>query len=61
MQNVLSYEYYNTLVTRDNQKISTLENEIGNLKDGMNKIFLLVQQNPTLANVKPEVLEKIVK
>ncbi len=58
---VLSYESYNTLVAQDNQKISTLENEIGNLKDGMNKIFLLVQQNPMLVNIKPDILEKIVK
>lgn len=57
---ILSYDSYNTLVTHDNQKISTLENEIGNLKDGINKIFLLVQQNSKLVNIKPEILKKMV-
>ena len=56
---ILSYDSYNILKTEDNQKISNLENEICNLKEGMSKIFLLIQQNPTLVNVKPEVLEKI--
>ena len=28
------------------------------LKLGMNKIFLLIQQNPLLMNVKPEILEE---
>jgi hypothetical protein len=54
---ILSYDSYNILITEDNQKISNLENEIGNLKEGMNKIFLLIQQNPLLANVKPEILK----
>jgi hypothetical protein len=30
------------------------------LKIGMNKIFLLIQQNPTLANIKPEILDKVI-
>ncbi len=58
---ILSYDSYNNLRIQDNQKISNLENELGNLKEGMNKIFLLIQQNPNLVNIKPEVLEKIIK
>jgi hypothetical protein len=57
---ILSYDSYNTLRIQDDQKISNLENEIGRLKEGMNKIFLLIQQNSILVNIKPEVLEKIV-
>ncbi len=58
---ILSYDSYNELRKEDNQKISNLENEIGNLKAGMNKIFVLIQQNPALAQIKPEVLERIIK
>jgi hypothetical protein len=58
---ILSYDSYNELRTEDNQKITNLENEIGFLKEGMNKIFLLIQQNPVLAQIKPEVLEQITK
>jgi hypothetical protein len=42
-------------------KIEKLENDMESLKEGMNKIFLLIQQNPVLINIKPEVLEKTVK
>ncbi len=38
-----------------------LESDVESLNNGMTKIFLLIQQNPALINVKPEVLEKIVK
>jgi hypothetical protein len=41
------------------------EQDIHDLKSDMNnkftQIFLLIQQNPNLVNIKPEVLEKIVK
>ena len=58
---ILSYDSYNELRTEDNQKITNLENEVDHLKEGMNKIFLLIQQNPLLMNVKPDVLEKVIK
>jgi integrase len=37
-------------------QIKGLENNVQLLKEGMNKLFLLIQQNPVLAHVKPEVL-----
>ncbi len=43
------------------KKWTNLESELIRLKNGMTKILLLIQQNPTLAMVKPEVLEKIMK
>ncbi len=58
---VLSYDSYDTLVKHDIEKILTFENEIGNLKIGMYKAFLFVQQNSKLISIKPEILEKIIK
>ncbi len=41
------------------------EQDIHNLKNDMNdkftQMFLLIQQNPKLVNIKPEILEEIVK
>ncbi len=39
-------------------QIKGLEKDMKSLKQGLNQLFLLVQQNPLLANIKPEVLEK---
>ncbi len=58
---ISSYDSYNEAKNKDKQKMDMLESDIETLKNGMTKIFLLIQQNPTLAMVKPEVLEKIVK
>lgn len=58
---VLSYDSYNEARNKDKQKMDGLESDVESLKNGMTKIFLLIQQNPALINVKPEVLEKIVK
>ena len=55
---VLSVESYNEVRDEDKKKMDVLENDMKSLKEGMNQIFLLVQQNPVLAHVKPEVLEK---
>ncbi len=57
---VLSLTSYNEVRSEDKQKIDKLESDMESLKDGMNKIFGLIQQNNMLINVKPEVLEKIV-
>ena len=57
---VLTYDSYNELRDEDKQKIDKLETDMKSVKEGMNKIFLLIQQNPSLVNVKPEVLEKII-
>ena len=56
---VLSYDSYSEVRNEDQQKIDKLENDVEILKDGMNKILLLVQQNPLLAHIKPEVLGKV--
>jgi hypothetical protein len=56
---VLSYDSYNEAGSEDKYKIERLENDMESLKIGMNKIVILIQQNPILSNVKPEILEKI--
>ncbi len=56
---VLSYDSYSEVRNEDKHKINRLENDVEILKDGMNKILLLVQQNPLLAHIKPEVLGKV--
>ncbi|MGD9672083.1 MAG: tyrosine-type recombinase/integrase [Candidatus Nitrosocosmicus sp.] len=58
---VLSYDSYNEVRNEDRQKIDTLENQMKSLQEGMNKIFAVIQQNNMLINVKPEILEKLVK
>ena len=57
---VLTYDSYNEVRDEDKQKIDKLETDMKSVKEGMNKIFLLIQQNPSLVNIKPEVLEKII-
>mgnify|MGYP006264710855 CR=1 FL=1 len=56
---VLTYDSYNEIRNEDKQKIDKLENDMESLKEGMNNIFLLIQQNPLLANVKPEILREV--
>jgi hypothetical protein len=56
---ILSYDSYKEVRSGDQQKIDRLENDIKFLKEGMNKIFVLIQRNPILANVKPEILNEI--
>ncbi len=56
---VLSVTSYNEVRNEDKKKMDVLENDMKSLKEGMNQIFLLIQQNPLLAHVKLEVLEKI--
>jgi len=56
---ILSYDSYTEARNGDKQKIQKLEKDIETVKEGMNKIFLLIQQNPLLVKVKPEVLEKM--
>ena len=56
---VLSISSYNDVRNEDKQKIDKLENDMELLKEGVNKMFMLIQQNPVLSHIKPEVLEKI--
>jgi hypothetical protein len=53
---VLSYDSYNEARGEDKHKIEKLEVDMESLKLGMNKIFMIIQQNPLLINVKPDVL-----
>jgi integrase len=56
---VLSYDCYSEVRNEDKQKIDKLENDIESLKEGMNKVFVLIQQNPLLVHIKPKVLEGV--
>jgi hypothetical protein len=56
---ILSYTHYSEVRNEDKQKIDRLENDIESLKEGMGKIFLLIQENHLLANVKPEILKNL--
>lgn len=56
---VLTYDSYSEVRNEDKQKVDRLENDMKSLKEGMNKMFLLIQQNPTLVNIKPEILKEI--
>ncbi len=56
---VLSYDSYSEVRNEDKQKIDMLETDIKSLKEGITQIFLLIQQNPLLVHVKPEVLKKV--
>jgi integrase len=58
---VLSLTSYNEVRNEDKQKIDKLENDMESLNERINKIFILIQQNHMLANVKTEVLGRIVK
>ena len=56
---VLSISGYEQVRNEDKQKIEKLETDMSLLKEGMDKIFMLIQQNPLLDNIKPEVLREI--
>jgi integrase len=56
---VISITGYEQVRNEDKQKIDELENDVTLLKDGINKIFTLIQQNPLLVHIKPEVLKKV--
>ncbi len=53
---VLSYDSYNEARSEDKHKIEKLENDMESLKEGINKIMILIQQNPIMSYFKPEVL-----
>jgi integrase len=53
---VLSITSYQEVRNEDKQKVDRLENDMKLLKEGMNHLFILIQQNPLLAHVKPDVL-----
>jgi len=53
-------ESYNEVRYEDKKKMDVLENDMKSLKEGMNQILLLIQQNSVFANIKPEVLQGLV-
>ena len=55
----MTYDSYSEVRGEDKQKIDKLEKDMGLMKEGMNKIFVLIQQNPALAHIKPELLQKV--
>lgn len=57
---VLTYDSYSEARNEDKQKITNLETDVESLKDGINKIMLIIQQNPVVANIKPEIIRKII-
>ena len=56
---VLSYDSYSEVRNQDKEKITELEKDVESLKEGINKIIKLIQLNPILADVKPEVLRGV--
>jgi integrase len=56
---VLSYDSYNEAKNEDKQEITNLRNEMQDLRSEFKKLIKMIQQNPLLANVKPEVLKTI--
>jgi hypothetical protein len=47
-------------ITKKKDEIETMElkhrEEIGSIKQQMNQVMIMVQRNPRLANIKPEIL-----
>jgi integrase/recombinase XerD len=58
----LTPQAYDEIKEAENMKIQTLqqkyEQDMNSVREQMNQIILMIQQNPTLAQVKPEALIK---
>jgi hypothetical protein len=62
---VLTYDAYNEALEKEKQRESELQNlreryeqDVKSIRDQMNQIMVMVQRNPRLANIKPEILLK---
>jgi integrase/recombinase XerD len=62
---IMSYDAYNEALEKQQEKESAVqklqekyEQEMKDMREQMNRIMSMIQQNPTLAQVKPEVLIK---
>ncbi len=55
---VLTYESYSDTRNEDIQKIKILQTDVESLRESINKIMRLIQVNPILVNVKPEILNQ---
>ena len=58
---VLTYDAYNETLEKEQKRESEVQNlkdreDIKSMREQMNQIMMMVQQNPRLANIKPEVL-----
>lgn len=53
---ILSYDSYVEVRNEDQSKIRKLETDMESLKTGMSKIISLIQLNPSLSYIKPEIL-----
>jgi hypothetical protein len=60
---VLSYDAYNETLEKEQKRESEIQNlkdrydqDIKAVREQMNQIMMMVQRNPRLVNIKPEVL-----
>jgi hypothetical protein len=55
---VLTYDAYNETIEKEKQREFEVQNlkDIKSMHEQMNQIMVMVQRNPRLANIKPEVL-----
>jgi hypothetical protein len=60
---VMTYDAYNETLEKENQReleVQNLREDIKSMHEQMNQIMVMIQRNPRLANIKPEVLaEKV--
>ena len=62
---VLTYDAYNETLEKEQKRESEVQNlkdrydqDIKAVREQMNQIMMMVQRNPRLANIKPEILVK---
>jgi integrase/recombinase XerD len=56
---VMTYDAYNETLEKEKQReleVQNLREDMKSMRDQMNQIMIMVQRNPRLANIKPEVL-----
>jgi integrase/recombinase XerD len=60
---VLTYDAYNETIEKEKQRESEVQNlkekyeqDMKSVREQMNQIMMIVQRNPRLANIKPEIL-----
>jgi integrase/recombinase XerD len=56
---ILTYDAYNETLEKEKLReleVQNLRKDMSSMREQMNQIMIMVQQNPRLANIKPEVL-----
>jgi hypothetical protein len=53
---ILTYDAYNETIEREKSEAQNLRDDMKSMRDQMNQIMVMIQRNPRLANIKPEVL-----